>query len=86
MKQNIHREVDLEEIQGSQIITHGPYEKEKRFLPSFCQTRKVKNMFTGTNNQNEENKKFFHYPEISTTSIFSIIYFQTLPTFYKEKE
>lgn len=76
MKQSIHREVDLEEIQGSQIITHGPYEKEKRFLPSFCQTRKVKNMFTGTNNQNE----------ISTTSIFSIIHFQTLPTFYKEKE
>lgn len=43
-------------------------------------------MFTGTNNQNEENKKFFHYPERSTTNIFSIIYFQTLPTFYKEKE
>lgn len=30
IKQSIHRKVDLEEIQGSQIIIHDPYMKKKR--------------------------------------------------------
>lgn len=35
IKQSIHREVDVEEIQGSQIIIHDPSEKEKRFYLHF---------------------------------------------------